>query len=232
MRVFSCLTITQVKIPSVQLHWLPCFPPFNPLHQSYWLTPYYRDIFTTHILPRINSILGLQGFFWIPEPWRWDWEVSPKCWYEITTTRCLITQMSAVLSYVVAKAWNHAHDSHYTKCYSHERTVTCHSSVNPGTGYGLGDSFNFRQRLDLSFVHHIQPVSFLGLKLILSNMLTRLGSPFSTWRWRQIQPQSFISFFGLWQFQNFSHSYDTSIKFSENLVRGNQAVTWREADGQ
>ena len=80
MWVFSCLTITQVRIPSAQLHWQPCSPPFNPLHQSYWLTPYYQDICTAHILPYINSILGLQGFFWIPEPWRWDWEVVPKFW--------------------------------------------------------------------------------------------------------------------------------------------------------
>jgi hypothetical protein len=228
------LTITQVKIPSVQLHWLPCSPPFNPLHQSYWLTPSYWDICSTHILPYINSILGLQGFFWIPEPWRWDREVIPKCWYEMTTTHCLIAQMSAVLSYVAAKAWNHVHDSHYTKCYSYKHIVTCHSSVNPGTAYGLGDSVQFWAEAWLSFVHHIQPVSFLGLKLTFSNMLTRVGAalPCSTWRWRQIQPQSFISFFGLWQFQNFSHSYDTSIKFYENLVRSNQAVTWRETDGQ
>jgi len=103
-----------------------------------------------------------------------------------------------------------------------------------GQDMGWVTQFNFGQRLDLSFVHHIQPVSFLGLKLTFSNMLTRVGSPLpcSTWRWRQIKPQSFISFFALWQFQNFSHSYDTSIKFYENLVKGNQAVTWRKTDGQ
>jgi len=232
--VFSCLTITQVRIPSVQLHWLQCSPPFNPLHQSYWLTPYYRDIFTTHILPYINSILGLQGFFWIPEPWRWNWEVIPKRRYEITTTRCLITrraQFSVTL-------WQKPEITRMTVIIQSviPMSVLWHVTARSIQRQDMGrvTQFNFGQRLDLSFVHHIQPVSFLGLKLTFPNMLTRVGSPLpsSTWRWRQIQLQSFISFFGLWQFQNFSHSYDTSIKFYENLVRGNQAVTWRETDGQ
>jgi len=42
------------------------------------------------------------------ELWGWDRQVVPKCWYEITTTCCAITQNSAVLSYFVAEAWNQA----------------------------------------------------------------------------------------------------------------------------
>jgi len=114
MWVFSCVSLSH-RLEfllswgvSVQLHWLPCSLPFNPLPQCYWLTPYYWDTFNAHTFPYINSILGLQAFFWIPEPRGWEWQVVPKRWQETTTTHCPITQTSAVLSYFAAKAWNHA----------------------------------------------------------------------------------------------------------------------------
>jgi hypothetical protein len=46
MWVCSCVSLSHrlefllSRSVSVQLHWLPCSPPFNPLHQSNWLTPY------------------------------------------------------------------------------------------------------------------------------------------------------------------------------------------------
>ena len=76
MSASLCLAVTQVRIPShsisVQLRWLPQSPPSNHLQQPYLLTPYYWDIFTTHTLSYIYSVLGLQAFFWILEPWGWD----------------------------------------------------------------------------------------------------------------------------------------------------------------
>ena len=45
---------------------------------------------------------------WILEPWRLDRSVVPKRQQEITTTRCVIAQKSAVLSYFSAEACNHA----------------------------------------------------------------------------------------------------------------------------
>jgi hypothetical protein len=68
---FSCVSLShgleflQSQSVSDQLHWLPHSPPSNHLQQPYWLKPYYWDTFTTHTLPYIHSILGLQAFFWI-----------------------------------------------------------------------------------------------------------------------------------------------------------------------
>ena len=56
---FSCVSLShrleflQSQSVSDQLHWLPHPPPSNHLQQPYWLTPYYWDTFTTHILPYI-----------------------------------------------------------------------------------------------------------------------------------------------------------------------------------
>ena len=41
------------------------------------------------------------------DSWRWDRKVAPKLLYGITTTRCVITQRSAVLIYFAAAAWDH-----------------------------------------------------------------------------------------------------------------------------
>jgi len=75
--------------------------------ESFWLTDdnlkqNYRDIFTDHTLPYIYSVLRLQAFFWILEPWGWDWQVVLQCLYKITITCCIITQKSAVLKYLTS----------------------------------------------------------------------------------------------------------------------------------
>jgi len=84
MWVFFCVSLShrleflRSRRVTVQLHWPSHSLPPNQLLQPYWLTPYYWDIFTTHTLPHIYSVLGLQPFFWILEPWVWDREFVPK----------------------------------------------------------------------------------------------------------------------------------------------------------
>ena len=66
--------------------------------QSHW-----RALHThthTHIHTRHRGELHSSGLLRI--------EVVPKCRYGITTTRCVITQKSAVLIYFAAESWNHA----------------------------------------------------------------------------------------------------------------------------
>ena len=50
-----------------------------------------------HTLPYTDTVLGLQVLFWILEPRGRDQYVVPKRRLEITTTRCVITQSTAVL---------------------------------------------------------------------------------------------------------------------------------------
>ena len=42
------------------------------------------------------------------DSWRWDRKAVPKFRSEINSTRCVITQRSAVLIYFAAEAWNRA----------------------------------------------------------------------------------------------------------------------------
>jgi hypothetical protein len=62
--VFTCVLLShrleflRSRGVSVQLHWLPHSPPFNQLQQSYCLTPYYWDIFTSRTLPYIPTFWG------------------------------------------------------------------------------------------------------------------------------------------------------------------------------
>jgi hypothetical protein len=72
-----------VRIPSITDRLCPAaltttLPSIQPLATPYWLSPHYWDIFTTHTLPCIYSVLGLQAFFWILEPWRWDMIGCPE----------------------------------------------------------------------------------------------------------------------------------------------------------
>jgi hypothetical protein len=110
--------------------------------------------------------------------------------------------------------------------------VTCHSSVNSGTGYGLGDSVQFLAEAWF-IICPTHPASINpGTEINFANRLTSVGSPLPLFHLKmETYPASkFYKFLSLWQFLNFSHSYDTSITFYENLVRGTQAVTWRERD--
>jgi hypothetical protein len=50
----------------------------------------------------------LQGWRICQYPWRWDRHCVLKRPWEITSTRCVKTQKSAVLSYFAVEAWNHA----------------------------------------------------------------------------------------------------------------------------
>ena len=66
---------------------------FLPTFRVYLSVPYsYRCFGTTQSVPT--------------NPW--DRYVVPKRRYEITITRCVITQKSAILSYFAAEAWNNA----------------------------------------------------------------------------------------------------------------------------
>ena len=48
------------------------------------------------------------AFSWVLDPWRRDRQFVPKRRWEITTTRCVITQRNAVLLLSSSEAWNHA----------------------------------------------------------------------------------------------------------------------------
>ena len=50
----------------------------------------------------VYSVLRLQAFFWILEPWGWDRQVVLQRPYKITITCCIITQKSAVLNYLTS----------------------------------------------------------------------------------------------------------------------------------
>jgi hypothetical protein len=83
MWVFSCVLLSH------QLEFLPSrpsrssptdttLPSTQPLATPYWPSTHYWDIFTTHTLPYTYSVLGLQAFFWILEPWGLDMIGCPK----------------------------------------------------------------------------------------------------------------------------------------------------------
>jgi hypothetical protein len=46
-----------------------------------------------------------------PDPWRWDRYTVPKRRYRTTTRRCVISQKSADLIKIAAKAWNQSYSS-------------------------------------------------------------------------------------------------------------------------
>jgi hypothetical protein len=63
---------------------------------------------------RLQSSGVRNGFL---NPWNWDRQFIPKRRLEITTTRCVKTQKSAVLSRFAVEAWNHQFSR---KCYDSE----------------------------------------------------------------------------------------------------------------
>jgi hypothetical protein len=87
--VLLCLAVTQVRIPFIMeclFLSLAALTTTLPSIQILATTPLADTIlvrlFTGHTFPYISSILGLQAFSWILEPWGWDrkvvWNVSKK----------------------------------------------------------------------------------------------------------------------------------------------------------
>ena len=200
MSVLLCLAITQVRIPSLTEHLCPAtltttLPSIQPL-ASILLndTILLRHIYCPHsslyklhfgatgfLLDSWTLRMGLTGCpkmvvgnFHYSLPNNPDERSSQLLHGKSLKSRTTIVTQSVIPMSIL---WH----------------VTAQSIQ--GQDMGWVTQFNFWQRLHLSFVQHIQPVSILGLRLTFSNRLTRVVSPLpcSTWR-RQIQSQSFRSF--------------------------------------
>jgi len=89
-------------------------------HRSFWDTCNIWEVRSSGSLSSGHFLATYRVYLSVPYSYRrfgttqsfptnpWDRYVVPKRWYEITTTRCVITQKSAILSYFAAEAWNHA----------------------------------------------------------------------------------------------------------------------------
>jgi hypothetical protein len=77
------------------------------------------------------------------DPSRWDWKVVLKRRWAITTTRRVIAQMSAVLIYFGAEAWNNAPNFSFGKPFrkkvlkKRRRTGGSELVLNKSSRYGL-----------------------------------------------------------------------------------------------
>jgi len=112
----SCQKFQLPERPTSKQHWCLHFPLtpatcFNPIGWHQAAATFHR-LHSSLYKPRT----GLSSFFLILDAWSLDRQVVPICRWEITTTRCIITQKYTFLKKnIFSCVWKHRSASRFIR---------------------------------------------------------------------------------------------------------------------